>query len=71
MSRPGPAGEVEVAGPDLPALVRDWPEAAREWWEERAAVLEYDARMSRSRAERVAEHIAREWWSKRSAHAGQ
>lgn len=53
-----------MAGPDLPALVRDWPEAARDHLEERIGILE-DARMSPARAERAAETITREWWSKR------
>jgi hypothetical protein len=49
----------------LPALVKDWPAAAREEWAERAAVLEYDARMERGRAERAAEHVVRDRWSRR------
>ena len=65
MSRPGPAGEVEVAGPDLPALVREWPEAARDELAERIAILQYDARMSPDRAERAAEHVVRTWWLSR------
>lgn len=70
MSRPGPAGEVEVAGPDLPALVREWPEAARDAWEDKAAQLEYGAsRMERNRAERAAEHIIRDEWSRRRSNA--
>lgn len=69
MSRAGPAGEVEVAGPVLPALVRDWPAAAREEWEERAAVMEFDARMEKGRAERAAEHVVRDQWSRRSARS--
>lgn len=48
----------------LPALVKWWPPEAREEWEERAAVLEFDARMSRERAERAAEHIVRERWER-------
>lgn len=65
----GPAGEVEVAGPVLPALVRDWPVEAREELAERAAILEYDARMERGRAERAAEHVVRDQWSRRSARS--
>lgn len=65
MNRAGPAGEVEVVGPVLPALVRDWPEEAREELAERQAILEYDARMERGRAERAAEHVVRTWWMNR------
>lgn len=62
----GAGGEGLVLTPELPALVRDWPAEAREELEERAAILEYDARMERGRAERAAEHIVREQWSRRS-----
>ena len=48
----------------LAALVRHWPAEAREEWEERAAVLEYDAKMTRERAERAAEHIVRDRWDR-------
>lgn len=48
----------------LPALVRWWPPELREEWEERAAILEYDARMERGRAERAAESIIRDRWER-------
>ena len=50
----------------LAADRRHWPAEAREEWEERAAVLEYDAKMNRERAERAAETIVRERWPKRA-----
>ena len=61
----GPAGGTGDGGPDLPPLVRDWPAAAKDELEERQAILEYDARMERGRAERAAEHIVRDWWARR------
>ena len=57
----------EVARPKrypLAADRRHWPAEAREAWEERAAILEYDARMERGRAERAAEHIVRDRWDR-------
>jgi|GEM_PF-5517224 len=33
---------------------RSWSEGDREWWEERAAILEYDAGMTRDEAENEA-----------------
>ena len=63
-----PSREAEPA--ELPALVREWPEAARDAWEDKAAQLEYGAsRMERSRAERAAEHIIRDEWSRRRSNA--
>lgn len=48
----------------LAALVKHWPVEAREEYEERVAILEYDARMTRERAERAAENIIRERWGR-------
>lgn len=45
---------------DLPASVADWPDDAREDYEERAAIIEYDGRRNRADAERMAEKMVRE-----------
>lgn len=47
----------------LPANRADWPEAAREDYEERAAILEYDAGFTRDQAEASAEAMVRCAWS--------
>lgn len=54
-ARPGEPRELSV-------LVSEWPEVARDEYEERAAILRYDARMAPERAERAAEHIVRDRW---------
>lgn len=43
----------------LPASVRDWPVWARDAYEERAAIMEYDARLPLSVAEAEAERMVR------------
>jgi hypothetical protein len=43
----------------LPERREDWPAAALELWAERAAILEYDAGLSRVEAERLAEALIR------------
>ena len=43
----------------LPASVRDWPVWARDVYEERAAIMEYDARLPLSVAEAEAERMVR------------
>lgn len=51
-----------VAARSLPWRIEEWPEAARMDYGERAAILEYDARMPRARAEAIAEEwIRRDW----------
>jgi hypothetical protein len=51
----------------LPAAPEDWPADDLEWFEERAAILEYDAGYSRDQAELLAEISVRvfreEVWS--------
>ncbi len=46
----------------LPPGRADWPEAAREELEERAAILEFEAGLPREEAERKAEELVREAW---------
>ena len=43
----------------LPASVRDWPTWARDAYEERASILEYDSRLPLSVAEAEAERMVR------------
>lgn len=43
----------------LPLRIQDWPQKWREAYEERAAIMRYDARMSSVRAEREAEASTR------------
>jgi len=42
----------------------EWPAAARDYFEERAAILQYDndPQLSRAEAEKRAEAEARIWW---------
>jgi hypothetical protein len=44
----------------LPRLVSTWPAAWLDAYQERAAIMEYDGRMSRVQAERDAERECRE-----------
>jgi regulator of protease activity HflC (stomatin/prohibitin superfamily) len=44
----------------LPAHVGDWPPDQLEAYLERAAIIEYDARLPRAEAERRAEELVRE-----------
>lgn len=37
------------------------PEQWRSWWEERAALMEYEAGLSRAEAERAALRCVQEW----------
>lgn len=46
----------------LPQVVARWPLAAREAFEERAAIKEFDGRLPRQQAEREAEEEVRAWW---------
>ena len=48
----------------LPANVYDWPEYWREAYEERAAILEFDADLSREEAEKESEKFQRETHAK-------
>lgn len=43
----------------LPERVADWPEAERELYEERAAILEFEGGLPRAEAEMVAEQMIR------------
>ena len=43
----------------LPWLISEWPADAREDYEERAAILQYDARLPKDRAEAIAEEWCR------------
>lgn len=44
----------------LPVDMAAWPEEARDWYEERAGILEYDAALPRKLAEQRAEAMTRE-----------
>jgi hypothetical protein len=46
----------------LPPGRADWPEAAREELEERAAILQFEANLPREEAERKAEELVRAAW---------
>lgn len=48
------------AAVSLPKLVRWWPAAAREAYEERAAIKEFDGGIPREQAEREAEAEVRQ-----------
>lgn len=47
----------------LPAFLEDWPRAAQEDYQERAAILEYEAGLTREEAERQADLMTRRRWS--------
>ncbi len=47
----------------LAARREHWPLAARDFFEEKAGMVEADRRCSRAEAERVAEAITRSWWA--------
>lgn len=49
----------------LPFSITDWPADAREAFEERAAIVEYEAHRSRKEAERMAEEMVRNEWSRK------
>lgn len=51
-----------VATHALPWRIEEWPEAVRMDYAERAAILEYDARIPRARAEAIAEEWIRKAW---------
>ncbi len=51
-------GSIDHSG--LPPLVDEWPDECREAFEERAAIIEFDAEMSRHKAEHFAEVEVRE-----------
>lgn len=53
----------------LPKLVKWWPAEAREAYEERAAIKEFDGRMPRDQAEREAETEVRQRWKAEALHA--
>jgi len=63
-----PEGEPPGLG-ELPQRVEDWPEDARDHFEERAAIMEFGGCMPRADAVRRADACIREWW-KRSPWAG-
>lgn len=48
----------------LPADRAEWPAAARDYFEERAAILQYDnyPELPRAEAEKRADAEARVWW---------
>ena len=48
-----------LAGLALPRDVDDWPDSARESFEERAAILEFDGGLARVTAEREAARLVR------------
>jgi hypothetical protein len=52
----------------LSSRIHDWPEAPRIDYEERAAIVQYDARVPRARAEALAEQWIRAHWAK---HTGR
>jgi hypothetical protein len=57
------APEGEPPGPgELPQRVEDWPEDARDHFEERAAIMEFEGCLPRAEAERRAAAIVREHW---------
>jgi hypothetical protein len=56
-----PEGEPPGLG-DLPQRIEDWPEDARDHFEERAAIMEVGGCLPRAEAERRAEAIVRERW---------
>lgn len=51
---------------NLPKAREAWPEAAREDFEERAAILTHEAGMPREDAESAAERLTRERWERLS-----
>lgn len=53
----------------LPRLVKWWPAEAREAFEERAAIKEFDGGMPRDQAEREAEAEVRQRWKAEALHA--
>ena len=54
----------------LPALVRHWELRLRDDFEERAAIIEYDARRTRAESERMTEEQIRARESKTRPAAG-
>jgi hypothetical protein len=54
-AHPQPPHFGEVRSPSLPAARAHWPAAARDAWEERAAIMEFDAGLDRAAAEALAE----------------
>jgi len=48
---------------DLPLIVDRWPAPARDRFEERAAIMEFDGGLTRPAAEREAEKLTRAQWS--------
>jgi len=61
--RAGLIGVLRSEGTALPENVGAWPRAARERFEERAAIAEFDAGKSRDEAERQAEQEIRMLWA--------
>ncbi len=53
----------------LPDRVADWPPDAREWFEERAGIMQFSGMMNRPEAELRAEERARATWRRRT-HTG-
>lgn len=53
----------------LPKLMKWWPVEAREAYEERAAIKEFDGKMPRDQAEREAEAEVRQRWKAEALHA--
>ena len=50
---------------NLPASVHYWPPAAKEEYEERAAIAEFDGKLSSRDAERLAEQLIRQAWAQK------
>lgn len=53
-----------IQRPELPERVEDWPEEAREHFEERAGIMEFHGGLTRDEAERQAETSVRSCWSR-------
>lgn len=56
---------------DLPQIVDRWPAEARDRFEERAAIMEFDGGLTRANAERRAEQITRAQWEEAQRAARQ
>lgn len=53
----------------LPLYLRNWPPAAREDFEERAGILEFEAGLTRPQANAAAQAIVRQQWIGKEAEA--
>lgn len=50
--------------PSIPSRITDWPDDAREAYEERAAIMEYDGGLARGMAEYCAAGRIRAEWAR-------